>query len=139
MLESWDTVCGDCFTERGYLVCRNCGVVYNPEYCSASGFGFCVGCEEELIGFCSRCENVFLREQLGITKDDEYLCALCANKDLTEIIEDPSLFKFTVDDYEKAYEEGWDAGYDFGFEAGVEEAYKKIIHTKDDFDFEIQP
>lgn len=123
-LKYGDTVCGKCFAEHGYLVCRNCGDAYDPEDCHVLNFGYCDRCESELVGVCVRCETAYLREQLGTTEDGEYyLCALCKNEELTEIIEDPSLFKFTVDDYYDAYDEGFDDGCDFGYEAGHEEGY----------------
>lgn len=129
------TVCGKCFAERGYLVCRNCGDAYDPDDCYVEDFGYCDDCESELVGICGRCDNAYLRDQLGVSDDGEhYLCAVCENKDLKESVEDlksfiddPILAKSATDGaqkiYDDAYDDGFDDGYDSGYEEGKEEGY----------------
>lgn len=135
-LENGDVVCGKCFTDRGYLVCRNCEYAYDPRECYVSDFGYCYDCESKLVGICSQCNTAYLLEQLGETEDGEYyLCAVCENKDLKESVEDlksfidnPILAKAATDGaqkiYDDAYNEGFDDGYDSGYEIGNEEGYK---------------
>lgn len=130
-LRNGDAICGNCFSEHGYLVCRNCGYIYDPDDCYVRDFGYCEACEEELVGVCVRCETAYLREQLGATEDGEYyLCAVCENKELKEnvenliaFIENPILAETAIDGYQKVSDESYDNGYDAGYEVGYEDGY----------------
>lgn len=121
-LENSDVVCGKCFTDRGYLICLNCRTAFDPKGSYAGGLGYCDGCADDLLGYCESCDRYYPKEQL-YEEYGLYICALCKCAEMAAIIDDPSLFKFTVNDYDEAYNEGFDDDYDSGYEDGKEDGY----------------
>lgn len=127
-LDNGDTICGECFNKEGYLVCQNCRDLYIPFDGYTSNFGYCEDCKEKFVGICWNCDGAYLIEQMGTTDNGEhYICPVCENQELIEIINNPTLVKFAGDyseAYDEAYSEGFDEGYDSGYEDGTEEGYK---------------
>lgn len=129
VFNSGEPICVECFTDRGYLICRNCGDIYDPMDCYAPDFGCCDNCADELVGICWNCDEAYLIEQMGTTDNGEhYICPVCENQELLEIIGNPTLLKFADGNYSEAYDdaynEGFEEGYNFGYEDGTEEGYK---------------
>lgn len=140
MRQDGDAVCVKCFSDKGYLVCRNCMDIYDPDNCYYPDFSYCAECEDEFVGLCWRCDTAYPLNLLSLAKDGErYICALCNNEKLTEIINDPNLFKLTDDDYANAYEDGYEIGFDDGYECGAEDEYDKISDLLSILGVEINP
>ena len=72
-----DVICARCFSDDGFLICKECGLAYRPVIDEGGADGYCGACAETKTWYCSICENRLDLDELADFGNGYYLCGRC--------------------------------------------------------------
>lgn len=72
-----DVICARCFSNDGFLICKECGLAYRPVIDEGCADGYCGACAETKTWYCSICENRLDLDELADFGNGYYLCGRC--------------------------------------------------------------